>query len=553
LNRNLRTSVYIFSAILVTLLAVATAGWTFVPAYAAEETVETPVVPESTHAPEEPPTAEPTEAPPAEAPTNAPTDEPTIDAPTPEPATDIPSTDVPTIDAPTDEATIDAPTEEATTDVTPTAAAEETVEPELTAEATEEATETAIAPEETLEPEATAEVTETPIPVEPEFEVTLSCSENGVEFVITNTGADMEAASSFTLQLDDEANAAAPTPPTDLPDSTFPIEFTLLAGEFTTVKAGYGLPQIVLDGVPYYPETPCLPPTPPVIEVSAVCAFETGVTFTILNTGGAMTAEQGYTISNLDEQANSTFILGTNESVSVAAGYGLPTLTTGEVVSGLAETCFAPTSISGTIWDDMNEDAVRGGDEIGMSGVGVSLIDTTGTALYAISDADGNYNFANIPVATYTISVDLTTLSSDYHVSFPESTTVNFQAYETNTPIDFGFTAQPTASITGTVWMDSTNYGVRDADETGIAGVLVELVDATGTVVATTPIDALTGTYVFVNLFSGDYTVRLDQNTVFQPNAVSFNSDSTIDYETPIKLTSGEALANIDFGLVGTY
>ena len=72
-------------------------------------------------------------------------------------------------------------------------------------------------------------------------------------------------------------------------------------------------------------------------------------------------------------------------------------------------------------------------------------------------------------------------------------------------------------------------------------------------VVAVAPVDAATGTYVFTAVLAGEYTVRLDQATLFTPNGVTYNSDSTFDYETHITLTTDQALTDINFGLVGTY
>ncbi len=483
-------------------------------------------------------------------------DAPTVDQPTDVPATDQP-TDVPTdvivTDQPTDVPT-DATVTDQPTDVTPTPESTADVGVEATAEATDvpvepEVTAT-LAPEETLEPE----VTETPTAALPEFTVAISCKETGLTFEITNVGVDMEVESSFTLTLDDAANAAAPIPPANLTASTFPVAFTLKSGESTTVEAGYGVPQLVVAGILYTPDAPCVPPAPPVLTVTAICTFEKGVTFTIANSGGAMPAEQGYTIAlSNGTSINDVFQLGVNETVSFEAGYGQPTFTSAELVSTIETPCYAPVTISGTVWNDADGNAVRDVSEIGIADVSVNLIDADGAVKTAVTVADGSYSFANLHAANYIIKIDTATISSDYMLSFPIDNGVLLNAVDLINIVDFGYMPKPTGAITGTVWLDNTNYGVHDAGETGVSGAVVELVDNVGQVVAVAPVDAASGTYIFTAVAAGNYTVRLKQATLFTPNGVTWNSDDKFDYETNISLTTAQVLTNIDFGLAGTY
>ncbi len=64
------------------------------------------------------------------------------------------------------------------------------------------------------------------------------------------------------------------------------------------------------------------------------------------------------------------------------------------------------------------------------------------------------------------------------------------------------------ASIGDLVWEDKNYNGVQDAGEAGIANVAVKLLNAAGTVLATTTTDA-TGHYLFGNLNPADYKVQV--------------------------------------------
>jgi len=72
--------------------------------------------------------------------------------------------------------------------------------------------------------------------------------------------------------------------------------------------------------------------------------------------------------------------------------------------------------------------------------------------------------------------------------------------------VDFGFV--PPLSLGSTLFYDNDNNGQQGTGETGIAGLLVELLDSAGNVVATTTTDA-NGDYLFDNLLPGDYQVRI--------------------------------------------
>jgi hypothetical protein len=86
--------------------------------------------------------------------------------------------------------------------------------------------------------------------------------------------------------------------------------------------------------------------------------------------------------------------------------------------------------------------------------------------------------------------------------------TVTNSTGTTNQPrVDMGF-VPPLFAIGNRIWLDTNNNGVVDAGEAMIPNVLVELLDSSSAVVATTATSA-TGEYVFDNLAAGTYTVRV--------------------------------------------
>jgi fimbrial isopeptide formation D2 family protein/uncharacterized repeat protein (TIGR01451 family) len=94
------------------------------------------------------------------------------------------------------------------------------------------------------------------------------------------------------------------------------------------------------------------------------------------------------------------------------------------------------------------------------------------------------------------------------------------------------------------VWLDADRDGIQDASEAPIAGVKVDLLDASGTQVATTTTDA-NGLYIFEDLVPGDYTVRFATPAGLAPTTATAGSDTTADSNptgglAPVTLTGNE-------------
>ncbi len=230
----------------------------------------------------------------------------------------------------------------------------------------------------------------------------------------------------------------------------------------------------------------------------------------------------------------------------------------------------APTntySLGNRVWLDdgtgggVANDGIQNGTEIGEVGVTVNLIDSTGTLVLAttFTDANGYYRFDNLAAGNYFVEVAASNfavgqplnglLSSAVTVADPNTdidrddngidaapgsairsgqVTLGPGDVEPtgeadvsgiaptapdnreNLTVDFGFAAPGTTfSLGNRVWLDADNSGTINGAETGIAGVTVRLLNATGTnIIATTTTDA-NGYYRFDNLAPGDYIVEI--------------------------------------------
>lgn len=192
-------------------------------------------------------------------------------------------------------------------------------------------------------------------------------------------------------------------------------------------------------------------------------------------------------------------------------------------------------AISGNIYLDENRDKTKNGDDVNLSGVMVTLVDGSGNVVATTTtDASGNYNFPGLADGTYTVKVDTTgKLAGLEQTEDPsgaknsQSTPITFTRNDPDvTNVNFGYV--PDYSIAGNVYRDSNRSESKDATETVFQGVTVNLVDASGNVVATTTTDA-DGNYSFSKLPAGDYTVKVVKDGAIKDMDQTEDPDGTKD------------------------
>ena len=101
------------------------------------------------------------------------------------------------------------------------------------------------------------------------------------------------------------------------------------------------------------------------------------------------------------------------------------------------------------------------------------------------------------------------------------------------------------AALGDFVWLDTNANGIQDAGEQGVAGITVNLYNATNLIIATTTTDS-SGFYHFTNLSAGTYSVGFvkpagasfsPQNQGSNP-AVDSNANTTTGLTSPVTLVA---------------
>lgn len=232
-------------------------------------------------------------------------------------------------------------------------------------------------------------------------------------------------------------------------------------------------------------------------------------------------------------------------------------------------------AVSGTYWVDQDSDGIQDAAEPGIPGMRVTLYDNSGNPVAStITDANGNYLFPNvIPGNGYTVGFEpapagtvITTQNatgsnssnnSDVDLVNRRTAPFNLAAGELKPDLDAGVKTIVPASLGNKIWFDANQDGIQDPTERGVPGVLLQLLDNAGNVVATTVTDE-NGNYLFANLIPGTYSVKmvLPPNTMITRKDVGGNNAADNDFDkntlktAPVTLVAGENNTSVDGGII---
>uniref|UniRef100_UPI00101D0243 SdrD B-like domain-containing protein n=1 Tax=Candidatus Oscillochloris fontis TaxID=2496868 RepID=UPI00101D0243 len=196
---------------------------------------------------------------------------------------------------------------------------------------------------------------------------------------------------------------------------------------------------------------------------------------------------------------------------------------------------FRPARLGNLVWLDRDADGIQdGGDETGINGVTVTLLDSAGSpvdgdpvalgtqAITTVTAGGGTYQFTNLAPGDYRVGF---TPPADYYHS---RTGAGTAATDSDADPATGWTATTTLTpgesdqtwdtglyqkvrLGNLVWDDLNNNGLADDGATGIEDVEVVLTgtDGAGNTVNLTDTTDSNGLYLFDNLVPGIYTVTI--------------------------------------------
>jgi uncharacterized protein (DUF2141 family) len=208
-------------------------------------------------------------------------------------------------------------------------------------------------------------------------------------------------------------------------------------------------------------------------------------------------------------------------------------------------------SIGDTVFRDTNGNGTQDNNEPGIANITVTLTLPDGTTRTAITNANGQYNFPNLPPANY--QVQSATPLGEILTTGINPFNVNLLPSQNLDSVDFGFRPDVftgnNGSIGDTAFNDANGNGIQDSGETGVPNVVLNLTlpgndGILGTADDTTQTTTTdnNGIYNFTNLPPGNY--RITVNPPF-----NFPQITTGVSQVDVNLQQGQSLTNVDFGL----
>ncbi len=219
------------------------------------------------------------------------------------------------------------------------------------------------------------------------------------------------------------------------------------------------------------------------------------------------------------------------------------------------------------VWYDFDLDGVgtvhpnglQDPGEIGIGGVDVTINGPGCSPCTVTTNVDGFWLATGLAPGDYFVSYDSTSLPAGFNTTptnLGGDDTYNLTAVagDVVTQLDFGFDGGTTGSIGDRIWRDENGDGVQDTGEPGLAGVTVNLLDASGNILGTTTTGP-DGGYGFFGVPDGSYTVSIsDLAGILVGLPQSYDPDElgicvTCDAEGSLTVAGGVSTpAVLDFG-----
>jgi uncharacterized repeat protein (TIGR01451 family) len=233
------------------------------------------------------------------------------------------------------------------------------------------------------------------------------------------------------------------------------------------------------------------------------------------------------------------------------------------------------SSISGNVFNDINDDGDQDVGDSDISGVSVDLdgTDNYGNVinLNTVTDVNGFYEFTGLSASDVTGYTLTETQPAGFNdglesiggviITGSRSTDVigNITVGINATLTDYDFADLGQAGISGLVWADENNNATVDANETTrISGVQINLTGtetASGLAINDNTVTAANGTYNFMDLRAGTYSVSEVQPVAWADGQESLGSFGGIVgadlFSNIVLVTNSDSALNYNFGELG--
>lgn len=230
-----------------------------------------------------------------------------------------------------------------------------------------------------------------------------------------------------------------------------------------------------------------------------------------------------------------------------------------------------PGIIGGIAWEDINGDGIKQDNEPFLPGINLILEDCDfGDEIFVVTtDAEGNYNFEDLPDGYYRVRLN------DEGVDFDKGTTVipdvksgtftnNFGRDGATSCIEIKYGSKfsdvdlgivDLGTLGDFVWHDTNQNGLIESTEPGLEDVEINLMQG-DSLIATTYSDE-SGNYLFTGVYPGEYHIQVNgpsdldfttNNTTASSRNSDINHSNGAGTSSTFVMNSNEDKSDIDIG-----
>lgn len=202
-------------------------------------------------------------------------------------------------------------------------------------------------------------------------------------------------------------------------------------------------------------------------------------------------------------------------------------------------------------WNDVNGDNIFADNEK-LFADNLPLILGSNNSISPNIDSEGRYNYSDLIVGKNRLCLDS---NDSLYFSSSLDNCIDFEVNCIDSLVDMTLGIYKSAKISGVVWIDENENGIRELNDNLLRKVKIDLRDSDGKLLNTTLSDSL-GKYKFNNLRIGDYMLTVDIPskyllTKYNMGNASADNDFKEDARTSIiKIKGGDIIDDIDCGLV---
>lgn len=254
-----------------------------------------------------------------------------------------------------------------------------------------------------------------------------------------------------------------------------------------------------------------------------------------------------------------------------SAGLYLGELGMGAALGDVNIGALRPAAVGGVVWYDQDDDGRRQTEDGGVAGVRAVLTKVSGRdagwTAETVTDESGAYRFDGVMPGEVQLTFELAqghafarSISGTRRVSvvpmmdslIAQTDVIGVTEGQERTDLDVGVVGVGTVS--GRVWLDSTYDGKRGGDEAGVAGALVELVDARSGESRVSAHTDEQGVFEVPFARKGEYTARvtLPDGMIFtrSGNTSIADVDGGESQTAAFELGMGESLSGLEIGAI---